>query len=238
MVLWGFPLLACASEIRVAVASNFKPAMVPLVNMFESLSEHEVTVSYASTGKHFAQISNGAPFDLFLAADVQSPRLLEDSGHAVSGSRFTYATGRLVLWSRSTNTEADVTKILRNRDFRFLSIANPRTAPYGRAAKQLLQNLDLWDQLEGQIVRGENVAQAYAFVSTGNAEYGLLSLSQVSSPAGEAPGQAWLIPEDLYEPIDQQAAVITNNPSTLEFAEFLRGSKAVRIIEKFGYSAP
>ncbi len=231
-------LQAQAEVLRVAVASNFKPAMEPLIRVFESRTGHDVSASYASTGKHHAQIFNGAPFDLLLAADARTPRLLEAAGRTVAGSRFTYAIGKLVLWSPTTGRKGSAAKTLERGEFRFLAIANPRTAPYGLAAEQALKELQLWEALQGKLVRGENVAQVFAYVSTGNAELGLLALSQVKQANGHAPGQTWLIPEALYEPIDQQAVLVSGNRAASEFAAFLKGDEAAEIIIEYGYSVP
>ena len=212
--------------------------MTPLVHAFEAGTGHEVSLSYASTGKHHAQITNGAPFDLFLAADEQSPQRLEDAGLIVPGSRFTYAVGKLVMWARTDGHDQSAEEILKTGDFRFLAIANPVTAPYGRAAAQYLRGLQLWDGLQGRIVRGENVAQVFAFVSTGNAQFGLMALSQVNAQTNDQDGQIWLIPESHHDPIIQQAVLMTDHPAAAAFARYLRSAEAQAIITRHGYSVP
>ena len=171
------PAVSAADDLKIAVASNFRVAMEPLVAEFEAGSEHDVIVSYGSTGKHYAQLVNGAPYDVFLAADKERPGRLEDSGIGVEGSRFTYALGTLVLWGRNPDIRVENEKAFKTSQSRFLAIANPRTAPYGLAAEQFLKGVDLWASLQSRIVRGENVSQAYAFVRAGNADMGLIALS-------------------------------------------------------------
>lgn len=231
------PCLAVAGSLRVAVASNFRPAMEVLVDRFEEHTGHEVLVSYGSTGKHYAQIVNGAPFDAFLAADSERPRLLEDDGVALAGSRFTYATGRLVLWMPGARGPLDGEAVLRGGDFRFLATANPRTAPYGLAAGQLLQHLGVLDALRSRIVRGENIAQAYAYVKSGNAELGLIALSQVAQ-SPDTVGATWLVPQAYHQAIVQQAVRLSDAPATLEFMDFLQSAEASGIIVEYGYEPP
>ncbi|MFQ5635764.1 MAG: molybdate ABC transporter substrate-binding protein, partial [Gammaproteobacteria bacterium] len=199
---------ARADDIRVAVASNFRYAMDDLAPRFEAATGHNVIVIFGSTGKHFAQIENGAPFDVFLAADELRPRMLEEDGLAVPGSRFIYAIGKLVLWSREAGA-IDGSRKLLDDDFRFLAIANPTFAPYGRAARQALQDLGVWSSVHPRIVRGENVAQAYQFVVSGNADLGLIALSQIRIPGARGTsGSHWEIPPAHYDPIRQQAALL------------------------------
>lgn len=192
-----------------------------------------------STGKHSAQIQNGAPFDLFLAADVRHPELLERHGLAMPGSRFTYAIGHLVLWSPNTGYVDTSGDVLAQGGFRYLALANPELAPYGRAARETLESLGVWGQLDGRMVRGENVAQAFQFVASGNAELGLVALSQVER-GGRAtvPGSYWKVPPDLHRPIEQQAILLTDNDVARAFLEFLRNDEARAIIRQYGYTTP
>ena len=159
-----------------------------LETAFEKQSGHDVVLAPGSTGKHFAQIQNGAPFDVFLAADAERPKLLEEGGKAVSGSRFTYAVGSVVLWSPKNGLVDPEAEVLREGKFKRLAIANPRLSPYGKAAQQILENLGLWDSIKSRIVQGENIAQTFQFISTGNAELGFISLSQIMKPGDAIPG--------------------------------------------------
>ncbi|MFW2403884.1 MAG: molybdate ABC transporter substrate-binding protein [Gammaproteobacteria bacterium] len=226
-----------ADEIRVAVASNFRYAMEDLAPRFERQTGHDVTLIYGSTGKHFAQITNGAPFDVFLAADELRPRMLEEDGLAVSGSRFVYAIGKLVLWS-SEQGRVDGNEDLLTGDFRFLAIANPILAPYGRAARQTLVKLGIWQAVYPRIVRGENVAQAYQYVVSGNADIGLIALAQIRIPATGYSGSHWEVPGDLHDPIRQQAAVVSDTTATRAFVSYLQSEEARELIRSYGYDTP
>ena len=230
---------AVAAEIRVAVASNFANAAAALAHRFEAISEHQVTLVYGSTGKHYAQIRNGAPFEAFFAADARHPEMLESDGLAVSGSRFTYAIGRLVLWSPEDGYVDGRGQVLEVGDFRHLAIANPRLAPYGLAAQEVLESRGLWENLEQRLVRGENIGQAFQFVKSGNAELGLVALSQVTSPESQPEtGSRWLVPEGLHTPIRQQAVLLEDSAATRAFGEFIRSAEARSIIRSFGYQTP
>ncbi|NND36668.1 MAG: molybdate ABC transporter substrate-binding protein [Gammaproteobacteria bacterium] len=226
-----------ADEIRVAVASNFRYAIEDIAPRFERQIGHDLTLIFGSTGKHFAQIENGAPFDVFLAADERRPRMLEEDGLAVSGSRFVYAIGKLVLWSADPE-RIDGNEALLAGDFRFLAIANPTLAPYGRAARQALVNLGIWQRVYPQIVRGENVAQTYQYVVSGNADIGLIALAQIRIPDAGYSGSHWEVPGDLYEPIRQQAALVNDTPATRAFWEYLRSEEALAVIRSYGYDTP
>lgn len=234
------PAVLRAEEALVAVATNFAEAMERLESEFERQSEHEVTVVSGSTGKLYAQIKNGAPFDVFLAADEERPRLLENEGLAVKDSRFTYAVGRLVLWSpEADRIAADGAETLRQGSFRKLAMANPALAPYGAAARQTLEALELYQHLSDRIVLGENIGQAHAMVATGNAELGLLALSYVMSPRNQLTGGRWLVPQHLHVPIRQDAALLARgatNPAAVAFVLWLHGDDARTVIERFGYA--
>lgn len=234
LVLSLSPSIAIAAQIRVAVASNFAAAAKILQAQFQAQSQHTLSLSFGSTGKHYAQIKNGAPFDLFLAADAERPERLEREGFAVADNRFTYAVGQLVLWSSSTRDLDEDT--LSQGDFRYLAIANPKLAPYGRAAKQVLESLGLFAQLKDQMVYGENVGQAFAFVYSANAELGFVAQSQVlDKAAGES---YWKVPQTYYDPIEQQAILLSNNPAAAEFLLFLKNEKAKTIIANAGFQLP
>jgi molybdate transport system substrate-binding protein len=229
---------APADTIRVAVASNFRHAIDALAPRFEQATGHAVTRIFGSTGKHFAQISNGAPFDVFLAADELRPRMLEEDGSAVAGTRFVYALGMLVLWSPREGYVDPDGKRLERGGYRFLSIANPTLAPYGRAARQVLEALDLWESLQPRLVRGENIGQAHQFVVSGNADLGFVAHAQVALPGMPATGSRWDVPQSYYDPIEQHAVLLRDTPATRAFAEYLRGDEARAIIRSHGYTTP
>jgi molybdate transport system substrate-binding protein len=229
---------AGATEARVAAASNFTGAIEALTARFEAETGHRVTLIFGSTGKHYAQIMNGAPFDAFFAADVRRPELLEAGGVAVPGSRFTYAVGKLMLWSPDAAYVDRDGRILERGDFRHLAIANPVLAPYGRAARQVLQRRGLWESLTGRIVRGENIAQTFQFVASGNAELGFVAASQLWRPGRAPDGSVWDVPEALYDPIEQQAVLLTDNEAARAFLSFARSDAALEIIRRFGYNTP
>jgi len=228
-------------EALIAVATNFVEVAEILVVAFESSSEHAVSLVAGSTGKLYGQIVNGAPFDALLAADQVRPQRLLDSQLAVAGTRRTYATGRLTLWSPDPGAIAmDGSKTLAEGRFRSLAIANPSLAPYGRAARETLASLGLWEQLEATIVMGENAGQAHAMVSTRNAELGLVALSYVASSRNKQTGSRWDVPADLHEPIRQDAVLLRHgatNPAARAFLEYLASEPARAKIRSFGYEA-
>jgi len=227
-----------AEEIRVVVASNFTDALREIAGRFEMKTQHKVSVISGSTGKHYAQISNGAPFDVFFAADVKRPELLEQQGLALPGSRFTYAVGKIVLWSPDQDYIDTSANVLKQGKFNHLSIANPKLAPYGRAAQQVLKKLGLWNKLQGRMVRGENIGQAFQFVKSGNARLGFVAFSQIKKPDNAIEGSFWQVPESLYDPIDQQAVLIKDNKAARAFLDFVRQDEALQIIRNFGYGVP
>jgi len=229
---------AMADEIRIAVASNFAGAIKAAVGLFEAESGHSVTLAFGSTGKHYAQIRNGAPFDAFFAADAQRPKLLEEESLAIAGSRFTYAVGKLVLWSPATAYVDTQGKVLEQGKFRHLAIANPELAPYGIAAREVLQTRGLWDELEKRLVRGENISQAFQFVASGNAELGFVAWSQLRRPGQDVEGSYWDVPTALYTPIEQQAILLKDSDAGRALMSFMRSEKAIRIIRDHGYETP
>jgi molybdate transport system substrate-binding protein len=228
-----------AETALVAVAANFAVVAAELEEQFEQRSEHRIDLAIGSTGKLFAQIVNGAPFDVLLAADQERPRKLEDQGFAIMGSRRTYAIGQLTLWSSDPERLAgDGAAVLRATDFRSLAIANPRLAPYGEAAVQTLEALGIYAELRSRIVMGENVGQAGAMVASGNAELGLIALSAVVGPGQGQAGSAWVVPTALYSPIRQDLVLLkrrADNLAAREFLNFLNSSFAIEIIEGYGY---
>jgi molybdate transport system substrate-binding protein len=199
-----------ANEIRIAVASNFYPTMKAIVEEFElenyeSSKINKIVLIPGSSGKHYAQIINGAPFDIFFSADQSRPVLLEEKGIVEYESRFTYALGKIVLWSPTNGFVDSEGQVLYDNNFRFLAIANPKIAPYGIATKETLVSMGLWKNMDKKLVRGENIAQAFQFINSGNAELGFVSFSQLMSPNFSLVGSFWEVPKSLYNPIEQQA---------------------------------
>jgi molybdate transport system substrate-binding protein len=229
---------AAAGEAQIAVAANFAAPMKAIIELFEADTGHTVRASYGSTGKLYAQIKNGAPFEALLAADQRRPELLEEEGVAVDGSRFTYAIGSLVLWSADADKVQDGPALLESGDFNKLSIANPKLAPYGEASIETLEALDLKAAIEPKLVMGENIAQTYQFVDTGNADIGFVALSQVMEGGAITKGSGWIVPADLHEPIRQDAVILARGEDDAAVAalfEYLRGEKARGVIRGFGY---
>ncbi|MGQ5521785.1 molybdate ABC transporter substrate-binding protein [Chitinimonas sp. PSY-7] len=231
--------LAHADEVNVAVAANFQQPMQQIAQAFEQASGHRVRVSAGATGKLYAQIVNGAPFEVLLSADNETPERLDQEGLAVPNSRFTYAIGRLVLWSTKSEVVDAKGDVLRTGNFQHLAIANPKLAPYGRAAQETLQALGLTNQLTGRIVTGESIAQTHQFVATGNAELGFVAMSQVYAQGKLLSGSAWIVPDNLYQPIRQDAVLLKqgqNQPAAKALIQFLRSDVARKIISSYGYS--
>jgi molybdate transport system substrate-binding protein len=224
-----------AETLQVAVASNFKAPLESLAAIFEKQNKHKITIIGGATGKQYGQILQGAPFDMFLAADSSRPKLLEQQGRAVKNSRFTYAIGQLALYSPKHLHPTQ--ELLQQSRFNYLAIANPRLAPYGQAAQQYLQSLALWQPLQGKLVRGENINQAWQFVHSGNAEAGLLALSQLIQ-ADISKEYYYLVPAEDYAPVVQQAVVLKASPAASAFTEFLQSDTARKIIAQWGYTLP
>lgn len=239
LLLAGVTTTAGADELRIAVASNFRPAMEDAATRFEQAAGEEVTLIFGSTGKHYAQIVNGAPFDAFFAADAERPRRLEREGRIVPDSRFTYAVGRIVLWSADARLVDPAGRVLETAGFRHLAIGNPDLAPYGEAARALMRSLGLWEELQPKLVRGENIAQTFQFVISGNAELGFVARSQLLAPGRSFGGSAWEPPQSLYPPIAQQAVLLRDSPAGRNFMAFMQGDAAAAILRAYGYdSAP
>ena len=231
---------ALAAPLTVAVASNFRSTAEVIAGQFTATTGHEVRLSIASTGTLYAQVVHGAPFDVLLAADEERPLRLEEAGLGVAGSRFTYATGTLVLWSGAQDA-ADCEHALQQLGDERLAIANPDTAPYGRAAKEFLTAAGLWQTVSSRLVYGENVAQALHFAVTGNARFALIAAAQVLDPAVPAAGCAWPVPADLYTPIAQQAVLLRrarDNPQARLFLQYLQNAEARATIRRSGYGVP
>jgi len=236
---WTAPLLSAeAEEALVAVATNFAPLARELAIGFEETTDHELRLASGSTGKLYAQIVSGAPFDVFLAADSARPARLVEEGRARADSRRTYAKGRLVLWSADPGwADTDGAASLRAGDFRKLAMANPELAPYGSAAREALVSLGVFEGLRGRLVFGENVGQAFALVATGNAELGLVAASQVAVEEGPA-GRGWVVPSSLHAPIRQDGVLLRraeDNAAALSFLDYLASDAVRRRIRAAGY---
>jgi molybdate transport system substrate-binding protein len=226
---------APAAETQVAVAANFTEPAKEIAAAFKAATGHTAVLSFGSSGQFYAQMARGAPFEVFLSADAERPKKAEQEGLGVPGTRFTYALGRLVLYSKTPGLVDDQGAVLRSGRFEKLAIADPAAAPYGVAAVQTMQALGVYPALKGKIVMGSSIAQAYQFTATGAAELGLVALSQVINEAG---GSRWLVPATLHAPIDQQAVLLftgQKNPAAFAFLKFLRSPKAVEIIKRYGY---
>jgi len=222
-----------AEQALVAVAANFLRPAEALVEAFETASDHQINLAGGSTGQHYAQIVHGAPFDVFLAADSDRPTLLEAEG--LGEGRLVYALGRLALYSRSKAPVALGFSSL--NDVRFVAIANPALAPYGRAAKEALDHAGLWDEMQDRIVQGQNVGQAFGMVASGNAEVGLVALSQALASQGDH----WKVPADYHEPIRQEAILLNRGKGNLAaegFLNYLASDAAQAVIEEHGYDRP
>ncbi len=237
-ILFALSLRVGGEDLQIAVASNFLPTLRELVKVFEADSAYEVGLSPGSTGKLYAQILNGAPFDLFFAADAERPLLLEEKGVVIKGNRFSYAIGKLVLWSPRPDFIDDSGRILSTDHFRHLSIANPELAPYGLAAKELLKSLDLWEDLEPKLVRGANIAQTAQYVHSGAAELGFIALAQIQVPGKTISGSHWCPPTDSYPAIRQEGVVLTNTPAAEAFMAFMQTETAKDLIRAYGYDLP
>jgi molybdate transport system substrate-binding protein len=225
---------AQAGQTHVAVAANFNEPAREIAELFKKKTGHKAILITGASGAFYTQITHGAPFEVFLSADEERPRLAVENGFAVPDSRFTYAIGKLVLWSRVvdvTNGE----EALKTGNFRKLSIANPASAPYGAAAVETMKALGVWDAIERKLVQGNSIAQAFQFIDTRNAELGFIALAQLYGVKG---GTRWIVPEKLHSPIRQDAVLLkkgADNEASKAFLAFLRGPEARAVIERFGY---
>lgn len=229
---------AFADEVQVAVAANFTAPIQAIAKDFEKDTGHKLVAAYGATGQFYTQIKNGAPFEVFLAADDTTPAKLEKEGDTVPGSRFTYAVGKLALWSAKDGYVDDQGAVLKANQYQHLSIADPKAAPYGLAATQVLEKLKLTQATKDKIVTGQNITQAYQFVSSGNAELGFVALSQIYKDGKVTSGSAWLVPANLHDPIKQDAVILTkgkDNAAAKALVEYLKGPKAAAVIKSYGY---
>jgi molybdate transport system substrate-binding protein len=241
-ILFLFALLfvsqfAVADEVQVAVAANFTGPMQKLARQFEQKTGHRALLSFGSVGKFYAQITNGAPFEVLISADEETPARLEKEGLALPGTRFTYAFGRLVLWSMAHDF-AD-SQVLERGTFRHLAISHPKLTVYGAAAQEVMSKLGVLERVRPRLLQAETITQAYQFVVTGNAELGFVALSQVWQDGAIREGSAWIIPDNLSPPIRQDAAMLEkgrSNPAAAALLDYLRSKEAAEIIRSFGYS--
>lgn len=234
----AFGSSAHADQLQVAVAANFIAPMQKIAAAFEKDSGNKVVLVSGATGKFYAQIKNGAPFEVFLAADAATPARLEEEGYAVPDSHFTYAVGKLALWSAQSGCVDGAGDVLKRGAFTHLAIANPKLAPYGAAAVETLKALQLYDAVQAKFVQGENIAQAQQFVASGNAELGFVALSQISEDGRITSGSAWLVPAHLHAPLRQDAVLLARGkgkPAAAAFLNYLKSDKARALIKSAGY---
>ena len=227
-----------SATVLVAVAANFSKPMAEIVSQFEKATGHSVKLSFGSSGKFVSQLENGGPFEVLLSADEKGPEKLEQAGLTVPNTRFVYALGKLVLWSSKPNFVDDKGKILMTSNFKHLALADPKVAPYGAAAIDVLKKMKLLEKLQPLFVQGENIAQTYQFISTANAELGFLALSQVIENGKIVGGSSWIIPDNLHAPIRQGAVLMkkgAENPAARALIDYLKSIPALAIIDKYGY---
>lgn len=232
---------AQAADVRVAVATNFAAPMQKLATAFAQDTGHQLQMAFGSTGHLYAQIKNGAPYQVLLAADDKTPWKLEQEGLAVAGTRFTYAWGKLVLWSKQPGLVDDKGAVLASQGFQRLALANPKLAPYGVAAVETLQHMGLWPALQSKGVQGENIAQTYQFVASENAALGFVALSQVMVDGKLSSGSAWVVPSHFYTPIRQDAVLLTiakDDAPTQALLQYLRSNKTKALMRAYGYETP
>lgn len=237
-------LCAEAKPVHVAVAANFSNTMKSLVKEFEKISDYQIALSFGSSGKFYAQIKQGAPYELFFSADQAKPDALQKEGLVIAASRFTYAIGRLAVWSAQPDFINKIETNLKKGAFNKLALANPKLAPYGAATLEVLKYLELIDATQSQWVRGENIAQTYQFVSTGNADLGFIALSQLlgrkSGSKKVRPGSYWLVPHIMHSPIRQDVVLLRSaekSQGAKAFLDFMHTDKALAIIAEYGYLA-
>lgn len=238
LALLLFGQASWSATVLVAVAANFSKPMAEIVSQFEKATGHSVKLSFGSSGKFVSQLENGGPFEVLVSADEKGPEKLEQAGLTVTNTRFVYALGKLVLWSSKPNFVDDKGKILMTSNFKHLALADPKVAPYGAAAIDVLKKMKLLEKLQPLFVQGENIAQTYQFISTANAELGFLALSQVIENGKIAGGSSWIIPDNLHAPIRQGAVLMkkgAENPAARALINYLKSIPALAIINKYGY---
>ena len=238
LALLLFGQASWSATVLVAVAANFSKPMTEIVSQFEKATGHSAKLSFGSSGKFVSQLENGGPFEVLLSADEKGPEKLEQAGLTAPNTRFVYAVGKLVLWSATPNFVDDEGKILMTSNFKHLALADPKVAPYGAAAIDVLKKMKLFERLQPLLVQGENIAQTYQFISTANAELGFLALSQVIENGKIVCGSSWIIPDNLHAPIRQGAVLMkkgAENPAALALIDYLKSIPALAIIKKYGY---
>ena len=236
----AFTTLARADVVQVAVAANFTAPARALAEVFARTTGHEAKLSFGATGAFYTQIKNGAPFDVLLAADDERPARLEKEGDTVAGSRFTYATGQLVLWSAKPGLVDDEGAVLKHGQFGKIAIANPKNAPYGAAAVEAMNKLGLAATLQPKLVTGESIGQTFNFIATGNAELGFVALAQVLEGGKLKSGSMWVVPAQYHAPIIQDAVILkraANNPAAKAWMELLKTPQSKALIRSYGYEA-
>lgn len=235
----AFSAFTHADTVQIAVAANFTAPAKALAEIFAKTTGHQAKLSFGATGAFYTQIKNGAPFDVFLAADDQRPAMLEKEGDAVPGSRFTYAIGQLVLWSAKEGMIDSQGAVLKSSRFNKLAIANPKLAPYGTAAMETLEKLDLIAALQPKMVTGESIGQTYNFIATGNAELGFVALAQVLAGGKLKSGSAWVVPEQYHAPIMQDAVILkraSGNAAAEAWMNLMRAPQTRELIRTYGYA--
>ena len=238
-LLAAFSLSARAASVQVAVAANLTAPMQKIAAGFAAATGHRTVVALGSTGKFYAQIRNGAPFEVLLAADDETPARLEQEGFGVRASRFTYATGRLALWSADAAVVDEQVAVLRHPPAGKMAIADPRVAPYGAAALDVLTKMGVLADWQPHLVQGENIGQAFQFVASGNARLGFVALSQVMADGRIGRGSAWIVPADLHAPLKQDAILLTrgaSNPAARALLDYLRSDAARTVLRGYGYA--
>ena len=238
LTLLLFGQASWSATVLVAVAANFSKPMTEIAGEFEKATGHSAKLSFGSSGKFVSQLKSGGPFEVFLSADEKGPEKLEQAGLTVPTTRFVYALGKLVLWSTRIGYVDDQGKILETGNFKHLALANPKLAPYGIAAVDVLKKMKLFEKLQPMFVQGENIAQTYQFISTANAELGFLALSQVIKNGKIVGGSSWIIPDNLHAPIRQTAVLMktgAENPAARALIDYLKSIPALAIIKKYGY---
>ncbi len=241
LLLGALAQTAQSGEVSAAVAANFTAPAQQIAALFQQETGHKVTLSFGSSGKFYAQIKEGAPFDVLIAADEKVPQNLEQDGLAVKDSRFVYAIGKLVLWSAQPGFVDAKGAVLGKNAYNKLALADPKLAPYGQAGKETLEALGLWNSVQPKIVTGENITQTYQFAATGNAELAFVALSQITKDGKVMDGSYWLVPANLYNPIKQGAVQLNTAKdagAAKAFLTFLKSPKAVAVVRSFGYELP
>ena len=227
-----------ADEVPVAVAANFTAPMQQIAIEFHKDTGHTAQLSFGSTGKFYAQISSGAPFEVLLAADSATPARLVSEGNAVAASQFTYAIGKLVLWSPKPGLVDQKGSVLTSATVAHIAYCNPKLAPYGAAAVEAMKSLGVLDTVQPKLVQGESIAQAFQFVASGNADVGFVALSQVFKDGKISEGSSWVVPSNLYSPIRQDAVILAkgrDRPAAKALIDYLKSDKSKAIIHSFGY---